>query len=188
VNGTAPGGPGGPGAPRERDIYAAGTKTVPYELLQSLFAAELLRPSRRFWIVSAWLSNVEVLDNTARQFAALDPEWPAARIRLSRALASMLRRGTEVVVVTNANRHNDDFMARMREHEERFGKRLHLIRTEHLHEKGILGDHFTLDGSMNLTYSGIFVNEEHLIYRYDPTKVAERRVQLENRWRDALCS
>ena len=66
------------------------------------------------------------------------------------------------------------------------GQRLRLIRAPALHEKGILTDRFTLDGSINLTYHGVHINEEHLIYRTDPQKVSEHQLVLEARWRDHL--
>ena len=38
---------------------------IHYELLQMIFAAELLKASDRpIWIVSPWLSNVEVFERT----------------------------------------------------------------------------------------------------------------------------
>jgi hypothetical protein len=49
-----------------------------------------------------------------------------------------------------------------------------------------VGDQFTLDGSMNLTFNGVYVNEENLIYRTDPGAVAARQIALMSRWRDEL--
>ena len=37
------------------------------ELLQSIFVSELLRPSKEIWLVSPWLSDIEVVDDTAAQ-------------------------------------------------------------------------------------------------------------------------
>lgn len=170
----------------ERDIHAAGSPYVPADLLQALFVAEAIRPSRRLWISSPWISDVEVIDNTARQFGTLEPDWPAARVRLSAVLASLLARGAEVVVVVNEDQHNDDFLARMEPLRERHPGQVRIIRSANLHEKGILGDHFTLNGSMNLTHSGVAINEELLIYRCNPERVAERRLALEDRWRAYL--
>ena len=35
------------------------------ELLQSIFVAELIRPSRDLWIVSPWLNDIVVIADTA---------------------------------------------------------------------------------------------------------------------------
>ena len=40
------------------------------ELLESLFAAELLSPSRCLWLVSPWLTDLELLDNRAGAWSA----------------------------------------------------------------------------------------------------------------------
>jgi phosphatidylserine/phosphatidylglycerophosphate/cardiolipin synthase-like enzyme len=172
----------------DRDIATRGSALVPQDFLQSLFVAELLWPSQRLWISSPWISDVELIDNTARQFSSLNPDWPAARIRLSAVLAALLERGAEVILITNRSPHNEDFFARMAPLERLYGKRLRIIKAANLHEKGILSDTFTLNGSMNLTYGGVYCNEEYLIYRCDPARVAERRVTLEDRWREQLCS
>ncbi len=172
----------------DRGIATRGSPLVPQDFLQSLFVAELLWPSQRLWISSPWISDVELIDNTARQFSSLNPDWPAARIRLSTVLAALLERGAEVILITNLSLHNEDFLARMMPLERLYGNRLRIIKTANLHEKGISGDTFTLNGSMNLTYNGVYSNEEYLIYQCDPAQVAERRVTLEDRWREQLCS
>ena len=40
--------------------------------------AELLRPSTHLWIVSPWVSDVPLIDNRARQFGTLAPDWRSA--------------------------------------------------------------------------------------------------------------
>ena len=76
---------------RDREIATTGAPLVPFDFLQSLFVAELIRPSRRLWISSPWISDVEIVDNRARQFGTLCPDWPATRIRLTRVLESGIR-------------------------------------------------------------------------------------------------
>src|SRR5690242_11175642 len=85
----------------ERDLHTAGSLLVPADFLQSLFVTELLAPSRRLWIASAWVSDVLLIDNTSRQFATLVPDWPADRVRLSSVIRALVERGSEIVVVTN---------------------------------------------------------------------------------------
>ena len=64
--------------------------------------------------------------------------------------------------------------------------RVHILRENLVHEKGILTDHFTLGGSMNLTYQGINFNQEHLAYSHQPEAVYERRLVLESHWGNRL--
>jgi phosphatidylserine/phosphatidylglycerophosphate/cardiolipin synthase-like enzyme len=165
----------------EHNLHTAGSALVPADFLQSLFVAELLRPSRRLWISSPWVSDVELIDNAARQFSALSLTWPASRIRLSTVLRTLLERGGRAAIIVNESSHNDEFVSRLEPLQRDFSE-LSVVRAAKLHEKGIVGDRFTLDGSMNLTYNGVYANEEYLIYRTNPATVAERRLTLENRW------
>jgi phosphatidylserine/phosphatidylglycerophosphate/cardiolipin synthase-like enzyme len=169
-----------------RDIHATGSPYVPADFLQSLFVAEVIRPSRRLWISSPWLSDIELIDNSARQFASICPDWPTARVRLSTIFRSLLERGAEIVIIVNQSPHNGDLLDRLAPLTRLYSKQLRTITDLNVHEKGILGDGYTLNGSMNLTYGGIKINEELLIYRTDPEMVAERRVALERRWGDHL--
>jgi hypothetical protein len=170
----------------ERNLHTAGSALVPADFLQSLFVAELLRPSRRLWISSPWISDIDLLDNTARQFSALSATWPATWIRLSSTLRALLERGGSVAVILNDSEHNNEFVAALEPLRVIFQGELSVVRSPRLHEKGIVGDNFSLDGSMNLTYNGVYLNEEFLIYRTDPSIVAERHLMLENRWKDLL--
>jgi hypothetical protein len=170
----------------QRDVHTPGTTLVPGDLLQSIVVAELLRPSRPLWIVSPWISDVALVDNSARQFGAISPEWPAAPVRLTTVLTTLLERSGSVVIAVNFSPHNDELLRRLQPLQEEHGAALRVLRGATLHEKGIVGEHFVLDGSMNLTYNGVHVNDEHLLYRTDPAQVAERRLSLERHWGDQL--
>lgn len=166
----------------KRDIYAERSNLVPTEFLQSLFIAELIRPSSRIWISSPWINDIDLIDNTARQFGTLVPSWPASWIRLSDVLGALLDRGSEIVVIANYDPHNVEFLSRVDLLREMHPGRIHVIQTVDVHEKGILSDNFTLDGSMNFTYRGVNINQEYLGYRCDPQTIHERRLVLEERW------
>jgi hypothetical protein len=62
--------------------------------------------------------------------------------------------------------------------------RIHLA--EELHEKGIVGDTFYLGGSMNITYNGITINEEAVVYETSAEVVAGRRIIFKDRWGGAF--
>ena len=171
---------------QHRDIYAARSNLVPAEFLQSLFVAELIRPSSRLWLSSPWINDIDVVDNTARQFGGLVPGWPSSWIRMSDVLGALLDRGAEVVVISNYDPRNAEFLSRVALLREMHPGRVHAIRSAEVHEKGILSDNFTLDGSMNFTYRGVNISQEYLGYRCDPQSVQERRAVLEERWRQQL--
>jgi hypothetical protein len=169
-----------------RDLIGPSQRTAIRDLLQGVFVSELILPSRRMWLASAWISDIEVIDNTARQFSSLCPDWMARPIRLSEVLCAILERGSEVVVIVREHKHNQDFISRIERLRIRHPGKLFPIIAPSFHEKGILGDGYVLSGSMNFTYSGINTNDEHLIYRCDPAVVEERRLVLVNRWKDVV--
>ncbi len=165
-----------------RDLHGPAQARSVRDLFQTLFAAELLSPSRKLWLFFAWISDVEILDNSARRFAAIEPDWPAAPIRLSQVLSALLARGTLVRLVIREHGHNEFFVARLRTLKDRYGDQLKWIVEKDFHAKGLLGDDYFLSGSMNLTFSGISVNGEHLVLRTDPAAIAEQAEQLDLQW------
>ena len=165
-----------------RDLHGPAQSIAVRDLFQSLFIAELVHPSPRLWLFFAWISDVEIIDNSARQFAALEPDWPAAPIRLSQVLRALLARGIEIRLVIRADGHNDYFIARLQTLRARYGDQIKWTVEKSFHAKGLLGADYFLSGSMNLTLNGISINGEHLVLRTDPAAVAEQKIELESRW------
>jgi hypothetical protein len=165
-----------------RYIHKRSNSPEAADLLQAIFAAELVSPSRALWIVSPWISNVPVLDNRSNAFLSLEPAWGETRVRLASVLLKLASLGTRVVVATRPIGHNTDFLTALQDGDVAGGTRpvVHLARE--LHEKGILGDGYHLSGSMNITHNGITVNDESLQYQTDPGEVARTRVLLAERW------
>lgn len=165
----------------ERRIRSGQTLALA-DMLQSVFALELLSPSRPLWIASPWISDLILVDNSGRQFSGLSAALPARGLRLTELLAIQLQRGGQVRIVTSRADSNRTFIRTIEGMAEEYAG-LHLILAENIHEKGITGEHFTVDGSMNLTFNGVHVNEEYVILSADPAVVAERRLAFLARWR-----
>jgi phosphatidylserine/phosphatidylglycerophosphate/cardiolipin synthase-like enzyme len=147
------------------------------EVLQILFAAELLHPSRTLWLVSPWIRDVPILDNRTGGFAYLCPDFPLTEVRLSYVLRELIGRGTTVVIATRPNQGNRQVF-------EGLGgasASTYLVfeeRTE-LHAKGIVGDRIALTGSMNLTYNGIEHLTELVSVQSDPSVVEPTRLTFQ---------
>ena len=169
-----------------RDLHGPAQSSAVRDLLQSLLVAELINPSQRLWLFFAWISDVDILENSARQFAALEPDWPAGPIRLSRVLRALLSRGVEVRLIIREHGHNEYFIAQLKALKKRFGGLVKWTIEKSFHAKGLLSTDYFLSGSMNLTLSGISVNGEHLVLRTDPSAVAEQAIELETRWEPLL--
>jgi hypothetical protein len=156
------------------------------DLLQSLLVAETLAPSAPLWILSGWISDIAVVDNRAGRFADIDPEWPLGPVPLSAVLRTIVRRGGAIAVVLRDVEHNRPFLARLRSIQRSHPGRIRFALAPDFHEKGFVGVDFDLSGSMNFTYRGLEVNDEHLILRTDRATVATRRLTLDAHWQDRL--
>lgn len=153
------------------------------ELLQQMLLAELLAPSTdRAWLVSPWISNVVILDNRGAGFSTLNPDWGEREIRLIEVLVYLMARGTPLAVATSFDTHNDPLLQVLEEAaaEAGVGDMLTIVRRETLHTKGILLSRGLLTGSMNLTYRGLEINDEHVMYDTSREPIAQARIAFES--------
>ena len=127
-----------------RDLSGPGQTAAIRDLLQAIFVAELVRPSHPLWITSGWISDIELLDNTAGAFACLQPDWPAAPIRLSSLIEAIVSRGGEVRLVVREVEHNKTFVGRLADIRRRYGLAAEWRTDKSFHAKGLLGDGFCL--------------------------------------------
>lgn len=159
------------------------------DLLAGLFSAELAAPGKCLWLVSPWISDVELIDNSAGTFSALS-RFGKRRIRLTEVLASLASRGCHVVVGTTTDPHNTRFVERL----ARLGDDLRVSNwitttidpSELLHTKAITGDDFALSGSMNITYNGIEVREELIQLHLEQRFVAQAKMDAYERFGGVL--
>lgn len=144
--------------------------------------AELLAPSREVWLVSPWISDFVLLDNRSGRFDAINPQWQRREIRLVDYTQQLMTHGTSVIVVTRPDSLNQNFLNRLEDRCQESGldDRLQLLSRNGLHTKGILTDGGLLFGSMNLTYSGLELNEESVYYETSPEAIAKARIEFQN--------
>lgn len=154
------------------------------DALASLFVAELLAPSQPLWIVTPWISDVQLLDNRSGRFRGLVPTLAKRWLRLSEVLELQLARGGGVVVACRPDTHNSTFVEQIRRRAQSIGaeRRLRVCESAELHEKGLLTDAVLLSGSMNLTYNGLRRLEESVQFDRDPDAVARTRAAYVQRW------
>lgn len=158
------------------------------DLLQSLFASEFLAPSRTIWLVSPWISDVEILDNRTEEFNAIG-DWGPRKVRFSEVLDGLLRLGVFVVVATTKAKSNAEFLRNLQRRAESSGRAdsLQLFTSdEELHEKALTTDNFLIFGSMNFTYNGIFIRGELIEFTTDPQRVNEARLENHDRFGGVL--
>ena len=153
------------------------------ELLQMMLLGELLSPGgHRNWLVSPWISNIMLFDNRAGGFSTINPEWGKREIRLVEVLTDMMARGTALGIATSTDTHNDPLIAELTTAVEEAGlsNQLRIVRRQHLHIKGVLLKRGLLTGSMNLTYNGLELNDEMVVYDTMPKTLSEARINFES--------
>jgi phosphatidylserine/phosphatidylglycerophosphate/cardiolipin synthase-like enzyme len=151
------------------------------ELLQMMFIGEFLINSERVWVVSPWVGNIVLIDNRAGCFDALNPEWGRREIRLIDVLLSLMSKGAEVLLVTRKNEINEPFLIDIKQRSIDSGVRdqLKIVTKQKLHTKGVLLSESLLLGSMNLTYSGLEINDEWIQYSIDREDIAKTRLEFD---------
>jgi hypothetical protein len=158
------------------------------DLVQSALTAELVYPSKKLWLISAWITDASVIDNGGGEFGQLVPAWPEREIRLSEVLGELLTRGTRVHIVTNTHSANGPFaqtMASIAETlaDDQFQLRLDDALTteeeEGLHRKRLVTGQFVFWGSMNFTRSGLQRNAEDVSLQVEAAEVARAINEME---------
>lgn len=149
-------------------------------MLSAALIAEFIAPSDHLWLVSAWITDVQVLDNRHGAYDALFGDIPPQGCRLSEAVARIAHGGASVHVVTRDDSHNEDFLCRLLKAVD--GKYLHIVRDPNIHEKTLCGNDWMLSGSMNFTIRGMVRNDERITYRAGNDAAAQARIDLAHRW------
>jgi hypothetical protein len=137
-------------------------------------------------LVSPWVTDIEVVDNTTGGFSGVAPDWGRRPILLTEVLSRMLAGGTTVNLATRALDWNIPFRDRLTRTAVEIGAedQVNIVwdDEELLHEKGVLGDCYCLIGSMNVTESGVRLNDEQVRFSTEPDDVAEQRIHFSNRY------
>lgn len=161
-----------------RQIRNWHSTSVLRKLISSLFAAEIISPSEELWVVSPWISDISILDNSAGEFSAIVPSWDYSKISLSKVISYLSEQGTAVYIITRNDEWSQSFLravggkANVCSREDKF-----------IHEKGVLARHdFYLEGSFNFTFSGVTLNKEKANLHTDLTTVSENRIHYYDWW------
>jgi hypothetical protein len=154
------------------------------DILQGVFVGELLKPSGELWIVSPWVSDVEIIDNRTGEFSALDPRWTQRQIRLGEVLTALVDRGGRLVLVTRVDERSASLSGLLTDQcrIKAWGDRFRLVERPDLHRKGVLTDGCYLAGSMNLTHNGIAVLDETIWYDTNPERIAKARLDFQKEY------
>lgn len=167
-----------------REIYIRKSTLLPKPFIESIFATEFVNPSRNLWIVSPWVTDLDILDNVARRFSILDPDWPSSPVQLSKIIEGLLTKGTIIHFVVNTDDHNKALILKLNQLRIEYPDHLHVKIDQLLHEKGIVSDNFLLDGSMNLTFNGFNINTEFIRYSCNKESIAQKKIAFQENYGD----
>lgn len=156
-------------------------------LIQSSIANLLLAGNleRPMYLCSPWISDFQVFDNSNGQFSALVPESSdRIRINLSDCLAE-LSKNNDIRIVSKRTSTTETFCSTPLLNRHSIQIRMS---DDKLHEKGILTPLFYVEGSMNITYSGVMLNNEKVIFHSGDEKDVRARIQnafleFDRRWK-----
>ena len=149
-------------------------RNVMREVLQIIFAAELLAPSKCLWIVSPWLRDIPVIDNSSGAFTTLCPEFQNGEVGLTKVLHELLNRGAQIVIATRPEAGNLQLLDSLNDRQA--SGKLILVQRAELHAKGIVGDRIALFGSMNFTFNGLERLTEMLVLQTKTEEVQKLRL------------
>ena len=168
------------------DLWSNPANVELRHLFRSAMALLLLldTPSRPIYVCSPWISDFTVFDNRFGEFAHLiQGAEERSSIRLSDCLQQLahlhdvriISRRTDVTLgfLDNPGLTNDGVKA--------------VLADDDLHEKGFLTPIFYFEGSMNITYSGVHINKEKLLFHAGEDADVARRMslaylELDRRW------
>ncbi|WP_309144214.1 phospholipase D-like domain-containing protein DpdK [Streptomyces sp. BR123] len=149
-------------------------------MLSAALMAEMISPSSEVWLVSPWITDVQVLDNSHGAYDALFGDVPPSGWRLSDSLVRIASAGAQVYVITRPDSHNGAFLQRLESAEQ---GNLRIRRDPDVHEKTLCGQEWILTGSMNYTVRGMAKNDESVTYKVGGPDAAQARLDLAQRWR-----
>ena len=158
-----------------RDLWSHGSSGALRDVLAAALGSLLLHPrdERPAYFSSPWITDFPLFDNEFRQFSTLVTECAdEPQIWLGDFLGALARRRPVRVVLVE----NPSSVTFANHHVFRQGRAQLRFAPETFHEKGILTPVFYLEGSMNLTYSGVFVRDEKVSYHAAGDEAAAEKI------------
>lgn len=133
------------------------------------------------WLVSPWITDFDLIDNSANQWNALVPSFEARYIRFSEVLITLARAGIPIYVVTRKDSINDAFLSNL-SYQLTERDPLKICLKQELHTKGMLCKDGFIEGSLNLTYSGVEANDETVVLSTDPHSISNAFLEFKRQY------
>jgi hypothetical protein len=168
------------------DLWSNAANLELRQLFRSAMASLLLlnTPSRPIYICSPWISDFIVFEN---RFGELGHLVPGLEERSSIRLSDCLQQLAHLHDVRVISRRTDVTLTFLSNPRLAEGGVKSVLADDNLHEKGLLTPIFYFEGSMNITYSGVHINKEKLLFHAGSDSDVVRRMslaylELDRRW------
>ena len=169
------------------DLWSNAANLELRQLFCSAMASLLLLDERTqpIYVCSPWISDFTVFENRFGEFNHLVPcVEERSRIHFSDCLRQLAGLH-DVRIISRRTDVTRAFLANPRLESD--GVKW-VLAEDDLHEKGFLTPIFYFEGSMNITYSGVHINREKLLFHAGSDTEVTRRMslaylELDRRWR-----
>ena len=162
-----------------RIIRSFGGSHVLKDYLVSLFVAEAINPSKELYLISPFLSNSPLIENRHNQYTDVFPLIKSKTIYLSDILSTLAWRGMSVRIIC------DDVREETKPLIDALYNQVEFRKLNQNHDKGLVTNHVFIHGSMNFTYSGIYLNKESLRTTNDRSDINEALIAFRRRWEES---
>jgi hypothetical protein len=162
-----------------RIIRSFGGSYVLRDYLVSLFVTEAMDPSKELYLISPFLSNSPLIENRHNQYTDVFPMIKSKTIYLSDILSTLAWKGMSVRVICDQEREETKPFI------ETLYNQIEFKKLDQNHDKGLVTNNVFVHGSMNFTYSGIYVNKESIRTTTNPSDVNEALIAFRQRWEEA---
>ena len=170
-----------------KEIWSKSGSDVIREILMSAISSLFLSGKKQqpLYLISPWLSDFVLFKNYSQEFSSFFPKFnDKSEILFSDCLGTLAEL-LPIRIITTKNKTSDPFVSKLRENWSDIEVR---IAPETEHKKGLLSPNFYLEGSMNFTYSGVFIRDEIITYHTDKTvggnqKISKAYIEFNNHWK-----
>lgn len=148
------------------------------EVLTTIFAGLIIVPEE-IWLVTAWLTDFDVLDNRGGNWSYLNPEWGPRVVTFIELLEFAVQKGCKLNLVVKNDDINSNSIYRLKTALKTYSD-FNILEAEDLHKKGFLTETCFLKGSMNFTYRGANLNDELMSLTSDQNEISNMRIEFKN--------
>jgi len=160
-------------------IRSHGGSSQLLDCLGSLLALEAVAPGKEIYVISPYISNAPIFENSRHYWSALFPLAGSGVIYFADILEMFAWRGSKVRLIC------EPAHSQTREFLQAYGKSFENRSLRDNHEKGLITGSFYLHGSMNFTYSGVKINGERVEIKTGRPDISAALIAARARWEEA---